>query len=59
MTDELAQAIIRRIMADDWRRLQPSERPFFRVRQQLSTEDGFLLLAGRCYIPLSTPEGRF
>ena len=50
--DELAQAIIRRIKADDWKQLQPRERPFFRVRHQLSTDDGLLLLARKCYIPL-------
>jgi transposase InsO family protein len=50
--DELAQAIIQRVKADNWKRLLPSERAFFRARQQLSHEDGLLLLAGRCYIPL-------
>lgn len=50
-TDELAQAIIRRVKADSWKHLLPAERPFFRVRQQLSYDDGLLLLADRCYIP--------
>ena len=50
-TDQLAQAVIKRVEADEWRSLRPTERPFFRVRHHLTTEDGLLLLDRKCYIP--------
>ena len=51
-SDELAQAIIKRLQQDNWRKVRLNERPFFRVRQHLTTQDGLLLLGTRCYIPL-------
>ena len=51
-SDELAQAIINRVERSCWTNIGSNERPFFRVRHQLSSEDGILFLESKCYIPL-------
>ena len=58
-SDELAQAVIRRLKSDDWRSLQANERHFFRLRHQLSTEDDLLCLSGKCYVPFALRKDVF
>ena len=51
-SDELAQAIMKRVEQHNWTYVKPDERPFFRVRHHLSSENGILPLGSKCYIPL-------
>ena len=40
--DQFAQSIIKRVETDNWKHLQPNERIFYRIRDELSFDNGLL-----------------
>lgn len=58
-SDELAQAVLRRLKSDDWKNLRPSERHFNRACHQPTTKDKLLLLNGKCYVTFALRKDMF
>ena len=58
-SDELAQAVMRRVELDNWKNLRANERHFYRLRHQLSVDNGLLLLNGKCYVPFALRKDVF
>ena len=50
-SDDLAQSLIRRVETNDWTALKPSEKFFFRIRNELTVENQLLYKSGKCFIP--------
>ena len=50
-SDDLAQSIVHRVQTNDWTSLHPTEKLFFRIRNELTVENHLLYKSGKCFMP--------